>query len=123
PAFALSLGIPVTLLHYVQMTLVSVTTVAAFESVGAVLAVAMLIVPGATAYLLTDRLEWMLALSVLVGILCSVIGYGFALWLDVSIAGSMATAAGGLFAVSFLFSPRYGVLPTAWRRRRPALDA
>lgn len=120
PAFALSLGIPVTLLHYVQMTLVSFTTVAAFESVGAVLAVAMLIVPGATAYLLTDRFEWMLGLSVVSGILSAVLGYGVAVWLDVSIAGSMATAAGGLFALAFLFSPRYGMLPTAIRRRRLA---
>lgn len=118
PAFALTLGIPVTLLHYVQMTLVSITTVAAFESVGAVLAVAMLIVPGATAYLLTDNLEKMLGLSVLAGVLSAVAGYGFAVWLDVSISGSMAAAAGSLFVVTFLFSPRHGLVPAAWRRRR-----
>ncbi len=68
PALAVTLGIPVTLLHYVQMTLVSLTTVAAFDSVGAILAIAMLIAPGATAYLLTDRLERMLGLSVVIGI-------------------------------------------------------
>lgn len=118
PAYALTLGVPVTLFHYVQMTLVSLTTVAAFDSVGAVLAVAMLIVPGATAYLLTDTLERMLLLSVAVGVLSAVLGYGFAVWLDVSISGAMASAAGGIFALAFLFSPRSGIIPTAWRRRR-----
>lgn len=118
PALALTLGIPVTLLHYVQMTLVSLMTVAAFDSVGAVLAVAMLIAPGATAYLLTDRLERMLLLSVVVGVLSALCGYGFAVWLDVSISGSMATAAGTIFAVTFLLSPRYGVIPKVVRSRR-----
>ncbi len=118
PAYALTLGIPVTLFHYVQMTLVSLTTVAAFDSVGAVLGVAMLIVPGATAYLLTDKLERMLLLSVVVGVLSAVLGYGFAVWLDVSISGAMASAAGFVFALAFLFSPRSGIIPTAWRRRR-----
>lgn len=118
PAFALSLGIPVTLLHYVQMTLVSVTTVAAFESVGAVLAVAMLIVPGATAYLLTDRFGWMLGLSVVTGVVSAWTGYAVAVWFDVSISGAMATAAGAVFGLAFLFAPRHGVLPTALRRRR-----
>lgn len=120
PVLAATIGIPVTLLHYVQMTLVSLTTVAAFDSVGAILAIAMLIAPGATAYLLTDRLERMLGLSVAVGILSAVVGYGFAVWLDVSISGSMATAAGVLFALAFLLSPKYGVVARALQQRRLA---
>lgn len=122
PAFALTLGIPVTLFHYVQMTLVSLTTVAAFESVGAVLAVAMLIVPGATAYLLTDDLARMLGLSVAVGVASATLGYAFAVWLDVSIAGSMAVAGGLLFALALLFSPRYGIVPQSIRKRRIVAD-
>lgn len=120
PVLAATIGIPVTLLHYVQMTLVSLTTVAAFDSVGAILAIAMLIAPGATAYLLTDRLERMLGLSVAVGILSAVLGYAFAVWLDVSISGSMATAAGVLFALTFLLSPKYGVVARALQQRRLA---
>ncbi len=104
PQMAAALGIPVLLIHYLLMGLVSITTVASFESVGAILVVAMLIVPSATAYLLTDRLERMLLISVVVGVLSSILGYGFALLFDASIAGSMTVAAGGLFTLAFLFS-------------------
>lgn len=120
PVLAATLGLPVTLLHYVQMTLVSLTTVAAFDSVGAVLAIAMLIAPGATAYLLTDKLERMLALSVCIGVAGALLGYGVAVWLDVSISGSMATAAGCLFALALLLSPKYGLIPRRLQQRRPA---
>jgi manganese/zinc/iron transport system permease protein len=107
---AVAVGIPVMFIHYVLMGLVSLTTVASFESVGAILVVAMLIVPGATAYLLTDRLSVMLGISALVGVLSSVLGYGLATLLDASIAGAMATVAGILFALAFLFSPTHGLL-------------
>lgn len=118
PLLAATVGIPVTLLHYVQMTLVSLTTVAAFDSVGAILAIAMLIAPGASAYLLTDRLERMLGLSIVIGIVSALLGYGFAVWLDVSISGSMATAAGFLFALTFLFSPKHGVIARTLHQRQ-----
>lgn len=117
PQMAAALGIPVLLIHYLLMGLVSITTVASFESVGAILVVAMLIVPSATAYLLTDRLERMLLISVVVGVLSSILGYGFALLFDASIAGSMTVAAGGLFTLAFLFSPLHGVV-TRWVIRR-----
>jgi len=110
PAMAVAIGLPVTLLHYILTGLVSLSTVAAFESVGAILVVAMLIVPGATAYLLADRLSAMLGMSVLVGITSAVLGYLVAAWLNASIAGCMAAVAGGLFLLAFLFSPRHGVL-------------
>lgn len=117
PQMAAALGIPVLLFHYLLMGMVSITTVASFESVGAILVVAMLIVPAATAYLLTDKLEWMLGFSVLVGILSSVIGYGIAQMLDASIAGSMTMAAGLLFVLAFFFSPVHGLV-TRWLVRR-----
>lgn len=120
PALAASMGIPVALLHYMQMTLVSLTTVAAFDSVGSILTIAMLIAPGATAYLLTDRLERMLALSVVAGVVSALAGYGLAVWLDVSISGAMATAAGILFTLAFLLSPRHGVLVRRWQQKRLA---
>src|SRR5690606_24566568 len=86
---AAALGIPVALFHYLMMGLVSVTAVAAFESAGAILTVAMLVVPAASAYLLTDDLKRMLGLSVAIGAVSSVGGYALALWLDSSISGSM----------------------------------
>ncbi|AZK46247.1 metal ABC transporter permease [Paenibacillus lentus] len=118
PALAAALGIPVALFHYLLMGLVSLSTVASFESVGAILVVGMLIVPASTAYLLTDRLSIMLLYSVLVGALSSAGGYYFAKWLDASIAGSMVTVAGLLFLLAFLFSPLHGLVARFSRRRR-----
>ena len=115
PALAASLGIPAALMHYLYMTLTSVTAVAAFDAVGAILVVAMLITPAASAYLWTDRLSSMMALSSAFGVLAAFLGYGLAVWLDTSISGSMAFATGLIFLVSFLVSPRYGL---AARRRR-----
>ncbi|MFB5760999.1 metal ABC transporter permease [Paenibacillus medicaginis] len=109
PALAASLGIPVVLMHYVFMSLVSITTVAAFDAVGAIMVVAMLITPAAAAYLWTDRLLLMMGLSGLFGVLSAFMGYYIALWLDTSISGSMAFSTGIVFMVSFLFSPRYGL--------------
>ncbi|MBD3403068.1 iron chelate uptake ABC transporter family permease subunit [candidate division GN15 bacterium] len=98
PAMARAVGINERFWHYALMTMVSLTVVAAFESVGAILVVAMLIVPGATAYLLTDRLSVMLVLSAVAGVISAVGGFYAANWLDASIAGSMAVVAGVLLA-------------------------
>jgi len=120
PALAAALGIPVVLFHYMLMGLVSMTTVASFESVGAILVVGMLIVPASTAYLLTDRLSVMIVLSMVDGVLSSVLGYAAAYALDASIAGSIVAAAGVLFAFAFLFSPSQGILFRKWRQRKGA---
>lgn len=119
PALAASLGLPVVLMHYVFMSLVSVTTVAAFDAVGAIMVVAMLITPAAAAYLWTDRLLVMFALSGGFGVLSAVSGYYVAAWLDTSISGSMAFATGIVFMVSFIASPRHG-LASRWFRPRTA---
>jgi len=102
PSYAASIGISATLWHYILMSLVSLTTVASFESVGAILVVAFLTVPPATAYLLTENLKRMLLLSILFGVLASVSGYYLAELSNGSIAGAMATASGFIFAVVFL---------------------
>lgn len=116
PAMAASLGIPVVLFHYLLMGLVSISTVASFESVGAILVVGMLIVPAATAYLLTDRLSMMIGISVVISIFCSLLGYYCAYLLDASIGGAMVTVAGVFFVVALFFSPKHGVLVKKWRR-------
>lgn len=121
PALAAAIGIPVMLFHYLLMTLVSLTTVAAFESVGAILVVAMLVVPSATAYLLTDRLHVMLFISMGVGVLSAVLGYFLASWLDSSIAGAMTAVAGLLFLLAFLFSPRHGLISKMVARKKVQL--
>jgi len=95
-----------------------VTTVGAFEPVGAILVIAMLTVPPATAYLLTDDLKSMLGISVLFGVLSTVLGFAAAYMWDVSIAGAMSVVAGLLFTVVFLFSPRHGWITRVVTQRR-----
>lgn len=110
PALAASIGLPVVLMHYVFMGLVSVTTVAAFDAVGAIMVVAMLITPAAAAYLWTDRLGIMMILSGVFGIIAAISGYYIAVWLDTSISGSMAFSTGLVFMISFLASPKHGIV-------------
>lgn len=110
PAFAAAIGISTTLWYYLLMGAISLTTVASFESVGAILVVAFLVAPPATAYLLTDDFKTMLGLSVLLGIIASFAGYYLAVWLDGSIAGAIATVTGIEFLLAFLFSPTHGKL-------------
>lgn len=110
PAYASAIGISTTLWHYLLMGAVSVTTVASFESVGAILVVALLITPAATAYLLTDNFKWMLVLACGVGITASVTGYYFAVWLDGSIAGAIAAMCGLIFGLAVILSPTHGIL-------------
>jgi manganese/zinc/iron transport system permease protein len=116
------LGFSPWLVHYGLMALVSLTVVAAFDVVGSILVVALMVAPPASAYLLTNRLGAMLGLSVLIGGISACLGYAAAAALDTSIAGAMAAAAGGIFALVFLFSPEQGLLAAASRRKRQRLD-
>lgn len=110
PAYASAIGVSTTLWHYLLMGGVSATTVASFEQVGAILVVALLIAPAATAYLLTDNFKSMLAIASLTGVLSSVTGYFLAVWIDSSIAGAIAVMTGVFFSAALLFSPTHGVL-------------
>lgn len=104
PDYAAALGISTAFWHFAFMGLVSLTTVVSFESVGAILVVALLIAPAAAAYLITENLKSLLLLTSIYGILTAVGGYYLALWLDGSIAGAMATFAGVIFAGSWGWS-------------------
>lgn len=102
PSYAQAIGISISKWHYALMGLVSLTTVASFESVGAILVVALLIAPAASAYLITDQLKWMLSLSAAFGIISSIGGYWLSYALDGSIAGAMVTVSGCIFAICYL---------------------
>ena len=117
-ALAATLGFIPAVLHYALMALVSVTVVGAFDIVGSILVVALIIAPPAAAYLLTDRLPRMLGLSALIGALSGVGGYWLAYLLDASIAGSIAAMAGLLFALAFTFAPDRGLIAIARRRAK-----
>lgn len=125
PAHASSQGIPPGAMHLLMMVLVAGATVAAFEAVGSILVIAMLIVPAATARLLTDRYARQLALSVAIASFNAVAGYACGAWLaerlglgPVNIAGSITVVSGLVFVGSALASPRHGVLPGLVRRHR-----
>ncbi len=114
---AVSMGIPVLFVHYGLMGTVSFSTIAAFESVGAILVVALIVVPPATAYLLSQRLSLMLVLSVVFGIMSSVSGYYLALWTNSSIAGAIAVMTGVFFMLALFFNPADGVIVRRFRGR------
>lgn len=117
-ALATTLGFSPALIHYGLLALVSVTAVGAFDAVGSILVVALMVGPPVTAYLLTDSLPRMLGLSVAIGVLSAVSGYWLAHWLDASIAGAMATMVGVWFLAAFMLAPQRGIVALARRRRR-----
>lgn len=118
PALSQSLGFSPVLVHYALMFLLSITTVGAFTAVGAILVVALVIVPAATAYLLTDRLLDMMLGSAAIGAIGAILGYWLAMWVDGSIAGGIVTATGILFGLALLFSPTQGLIAQRRRSRR-----
>jgi ABC-type Mn2+/Zn2+ transport system permease subunit/Mn-dependent DtxR family transcriptional regulator len=118
PALATAVGIRANVVHYLLMALVGGVTVAAFEAVGSILVVAMLIVPAATAHLLTDRLGPMLLLSCVAASLASVFGYLLTEVIDTSPAGMMAVVSGLLLMLAVFFSPRHGLLSKKLRNWR-----
>ncbi len=122
PGLAAALGFSPTLIYYALLSLTSVTAVTAFDSVGAVLLVAFVIVPPATAYLLTDKLWRMLLYGVLISLGSSLLGYILAVVFDVSIGGMMVCVTGALLLAAFLFSPSYGLLAQEIRRNAQRRD-
>ena len=116
PQLAAAMGFRVGVVHYLLMAIVAGVTVSAFESVGSILVVAMLIVPAATAALLTERLWSMMLWSVLVGAVAAVFGYLGAVALNTNVAGMTAVAAGLQFGVAVLLAPKTGVV-SKWAKQ------
>jgi len=124
PALASTTGFNATIIHYTLMTLVAITAVASFETVGNILVVAMFVVPPAAAYMLTDRLVSMIVLSAILATIAAVTGHLGAItvprWFgyhSTSTAGMMAVAAGLLFGLAALFAPRHGIVIVFVRRQ------
>ncbi len=106
-------GIPVRLMQYLLPVLVGVTTVASLKAVGIVLVLALLVTPSATAMLLARRMPSIMAYSVGVGLLATVLGLYLSFYADLPSGPSIVLVATGLFLLALLFSPIKGVL---WRR-------
>jgi manganese/zinc/iron transport system permease protein len=116
PGLAAALGFSPGLIYYALLSLTSITAVTAFDSVGAVLLVAFIIVPPSAAYLLTDKLWRMLVYGAIIAVVSSFLGYILAYTLDVSIGGMMVCISGAFLFLAFLFSPRYGLIAQEFRR-------
>lgn len=119
---AATLGFSPVLIHYGLMASVSITAVGAFDAVGSILVVALMVTPAAAAYLLTNDLKRMLWLSGAIGVISALGGYWMARAMDANIAGSMATITGVVFLLIFLGAPERGIIAVALRRNRQRWD-
>ncbi len=110
PTHARSIGINTGLLHYLLLSVLSLAAVAGLQTVGIILVVAMLITPGATAYLLTDRFDRMTFLAIISSSISSILGVYISYWSDIETGGSIVLVQTAIFLFAFLFAPRYGLL-------------
>jgi len=117
PTMAHIIGISAGVVHYFLMTLLSMSIVAGLQSVGVILIIAMLITPPATAFLLTDKLKYLLILSCLFGIVSSVTGLYLSYHLNFASGASIVLVAVFFFALAFLFSPKEGIVNKYFRRK------
>ncbi|KAA6209369.1 metal ABC transporter permease [Avibacterium paragallinarum] len=107
---ATSVGLSPFYYKLLFFTLLSASIVAALQTVGAILVIAMVITPGATAFLLTDKFKTLVIIAVILGILTNLFGVYFSYFLDCSTGGIIICFQTILFLLSFLFSPKYGLL-------------
>jgi manganese/iron transport system permease protein len=119
PNHARAIGLPVRALHYGLLILLSLTIVSALKAVGIILVIAMLIAPGATAYLLTDQFDRMLPIAVLVATASSAIGTLVSFHIDGATGACIVLVQASVFLLAFLFAPKRGLLSV---RRSAARD-
>ena len=117
--YAKSIGVAVGLLNLVLMTLVSITTIVAFDTVGAILVISLMVAPPLSAHLLSKRLTIMLLVALLYGVINSVLGYYVAIYFNVSISGTIAFAGFMTFLLTLLFVPN-GLIGRRFKRAKEA---
>lgn len=110
PAHAQAIRLNVSFYHYLLLVLLALTVVASVQTVGLILVVAMLVIPGAIAHLLTDKFDKMLLIASGVSVLACVGGAYASYYFDVSTGGAMVLVLGALFIATFVMSPKYGIL-------------
>ncbi|MGO1348184.1 MAG: metal ABC transporter permease [Brevibacterium aurantiacum] len=118
PTHAYAIGLSPRVLGALLLALLALTTVVALQVVGVILVVAMLIIPGATAHLLTDRFNRMLLIAPIMSALSSVLGIYLSYWLDASSGGLVVLVQGVVFTVVYLFSPSHGLIAKTRQHRR-----
>jgi manganese/iron transport system permease protein len=119
PNHARAIGLPVPLLHYGLLILLSLTIVASLKAVGIILVIAMLIAPGAIAYLLTDRFDRMLAIATTVAVSSSAVGTLVSFHIDAATGACIVLVQASVFVLAFLFAPKRGVIAAARALRAP----
>ena len=123
PNQARAIGLPVRTLHYGLLVLLALTIVSALKAVGIILVIAMLVAPGAAAYLLTDRFERMLVIASVVAMGSAALGTLISFHIDGATGACIVLVQAAIFLLAFLFGPKHGLL-VAWRRQsRPSPDS
>jgi len=115
--YARSIGLKTRTLKIVFFTLLSACTVAALQTVGACLVIALVVTPGATAYLLTDRFDRLIAIAVAIGTLTSFVGAYLSYFIDGATGGVIVTLQTLLFLAAFYFAPKHGVIAARRKAR------
>lgn len=119
---ARSIGLNTRFLHFMLLALLSATAVAALQTVGACLVVAMLVTPGATAYLLTDRFGTMLFLATAIGVSCSLLGAYISYFLNGSTGGCIVVLQTLAFLAALILAPKHGLLSARVQRQAASLS-
>jgi len=119
PNHAKAIGLRTDVMYYTMLSLLALTIVTALQTAGIILVIAMLVTPGAIAYLLSDRFDHMLWISVASSVLSCVLGTYISYHVDVSTGGCIVVTLSVLFVIAIIFAPKYGLL--AQGRRDPKL--
>lgn len=118
PTMAAAYGLSTKTIHYLLMTLLTLVAVASLQTVGIILVVAMLIVPAASAYLVTRRLPQMIAVAAIIGAVSSAVGMFLSYQHNLPSGATIVLAGAAIFALTFLLAPRAGLVPRFWRSQR-----
>jgi manganese transport system permease protein len=122
PTHARSIGLNTNFLYYTLLVMLALTIVTALQAVGIILVVAMLVTPGATAYLLSDRFNKMMIIAVIVSVISSVLGTYISYFLDGATGGCIVVLQGLIFLGAFIFAPKHGLLAKRRQQLRQRLE-
>ena len=122
PNHAKAIGLNTQLMFYTLLSVLALTIVTALQTAGIILVIAMLVTPGSTAYLLTDRFDHMLWISIATSVFSCVIGTYCSYHFDVSTGGAIVVLLTVLFMVAMVFAPKYGILAQNSYRHQPIID-
>ncbi len=122
PNHAKAIGLNTKLMYYTLLSVLALTIITALQTAGIILVIAMLVTPGSIAYLLSDRFELMLVISVLSSVFSCVGGTYLSYHLDVSTGGAIVVLLTFLFVLATIFAPKYGILAQKWQRKTALND-